>query len=538
MGGGGANSLISPTIGEKTPEYDEEYVVTYKEAEDWFIDFQVSDKIAQTTILGNGSQSSPYVLNSLEDLLFITRQSSLYEKYIKINCDIVLNDEQFDENGIPYGGDGIVYNWCGFVNAYFAHFDFCGHAIKGLYINKPDTTECISFINTSNTIAAFNNAVFENVYLNGQDNVSTIGYTVRYCQNVVVKNGNLYGTNTVSGVCRQTIQMQNVTNYANIVLSGNKQYASGIVATGGMTSLIKNCTNYGNISGYYYTSGIIGDIYNAAQVINCKNYGHISGRSLNISGIVAVLRSANTTKKIINCENYGSISGSGNRAGILSYCDGSVDIIKCKNYGHVFSGGGTSTGDFIGRIATVKVEFKVHINIVDCETYAKGGHAFFGYTAREGSAFNENFSMNIIRCKYYSLGDKVDYPISSDIKHNFILRIEDSYFYVKNYSGEKLIKDIGKDAFVCISNTLFEFESSDEKIQFTLPTKTNIKLESVIANVKNINKCFYGSDFSDFYIDYKTGKIGLKAFSGKGFYQGKVTEQYLLDNGYTKKAIV
>ena len=60
----------------------------------------------------------------------------------------------------------------------------------------------------------------------------------------------------------------------------------------------------------------------------------------------------------------------------------------------------------------------------------------------------------------------------------------------------------------------------------------------IIVNKKNfITDYYFGSDFSGFNIDFKTGKLGLKAFSGKGFYQGRVTEKYLEDNGFIKKEI-
>ena len=48
---------------------------------------------------------------------------------------------------------------------------------------------------------------------------------------------------------------------------------------------------------------------------------------------------------------------------------------------------------------------------------------------------------------------------------------------------------------------------------------------------------FYGTEFSGFFIDFKTGKIGLKSLSGKGFFQGEVSEDVLLSKGYTKKTI-
>ena len=177
-----------------------------------------------------------------------------------------------------------------------------------------------------------------------------------------------------------------MTNYANVTLTEKDSYASGVVGSGGMTSLIKNCVNYGDVSGHYYTSGIVTDIYGAAQIINCKNYGNIYGTSLNISGIVAVLRSSPTTAKmILNCQNYGTIAGSGNRSGILSYCDGSVDIIGCQNYGAINVGGGSSTGALIGRIASVNADRDVHIRAIDCEAYSINGHSVFGYAGHEAN---------------------------------------------------------------------------------------------------------------------------------------------------------
>ena len=58
--------------------------------------------------------------------------------------------------------------------------------------------------------------------------------------------------------------------------------------------------------------------------------------------------------------------------------------------------------------------------------------------------------------------------------------------------------------------------------------------QSVILNKAN-RKEFYGTDFSGFYVDWKTGKIGLKSMSGKGFFQGEVNEEYLKQKGFAKK---
>ena len=45
---------------------------------------------------------------------------------------------------------------------------------------------------------------------------------------------------------------------------------------------------------------------------------------------------------------------------------------------------------------------------------------------------------------------------------------------------------------------------------------------------------FYGSNFSDFYYSWKFGEIGLNMFDSTGIYQGKITEEWLLDKGAEK----
>ena len=69
--------------------------------------------------------------------------------------------------------------------------------------------------------------------------------------------------------------------------------------------------------------------------------------------------------------------------------------------------------------------------------------------------------------------------------------------------------------------------------------KANVAISGLVGIVKNnpSRNFYYGSDFSGFYCDFKTGKIGLKALSGKGFYQGKVTKESLIEKGFVERVI-
>ena len=78
---------------------------------------------------------------------------------------------------------------------------------------------------------------------------------------------------------------------------------------------------------------------------------------------------------------------------------------------------------------------------------------------------------------------------------------------------------------------------TDSYVAYNTHVSTEIEIVKGMVISTNKGVCFYGSDFSDFFVDFKTGKIGLKSFSGKGFFQGKVTEEWLMNMGYEKKTI-
>ena len=91
-----------------------------------------------------------------------------------------------------------------------------------------------------------------------------------------------------------------------------------------------------------------------------------------------------------------------------------------------------------------------------------------------------------------------------------------------------------------LKNIIFNIDGSinNFKLHSNNVVKNNLHVDGVIVKIENnevLDSLYYGSDFSAFYVSWKTGKIGLKVLDGKGFYQGKVTEEVLDNKGYTKK---
>ena len=95
---------------------------------------------------------------------------------------------------------------------------------------------------------------------------------------------------------------------------------------------------------------------------------------------------------------------------------------------------------------------------------------------------------------------------------------------------------IKSKSIVNIKNVLVEAKNiTVDKSMIDCDNTTTINIESIV--VLNKENAYFGSDFSGYYVDFKSGKIGLKSMSGKGFFQGTVTEDVLKAKGFIKKTL-
>ena len=126
----------------------------------------------------------------------------------------------------------------------------------------------------------------------------------------------------------------------------------------------------------------------------------------------------------------------------------------------------------------------------------------------------------------YTLNQKAEFFVKN-------LKIFDSSNTAKTFIG--LCQGSSKAYF---ENVYIEANKSatSNQIYVTKSAKAEVNCVSVIFN--NLDKkTYYGSDFSGVYTDWKTGKIGLKALSGKGFFQDEVSEELLARKGFVKKDV-
>ncbi len=541
LNGGGVNSLISE--GDNTDdkfggEDKEEKLITYKTFDDYFLDFEVPLKIEDTTITGTGSPSDPFVVNSTEDFLFLSK-SGLSWRYMKLNCDVVLNDETFDENGNPIGGDGTVYCWTTANTIYAYYIDGCGFKISGGYLNEPAQSYVSLFGRSLQTVE---NLIIDNVFICG----STYVYGIAMYTNEIINcevRGTIKGGTSVAGFAfYASAKLINSINRANVFASSND--AAGFTVSSHEKQIIKGNINYGNITGNNHVSGIVRAFYQRTRIEDCVNYGTITALSAYAGGIFStLLGNTNQDSRIfVGCVNYGKVVAPDVLGGIAANLCSNTMLLNCKNFGYICQKAQKTIacGELVGRVESNWSRTDANIMIKDCVVDSLTNGVLVGQM--NGGIYGFTARLMIRNVKHYSRygGEGYNKVVCNQIaNNNHEFDIDGLYAF---HDGKDLkLFQYPPYSKIKIRNVVFELNTdeiiTDSYVAYN--THVSTELEFVKGMIININKnvCFYGNDFSDFYVDFKTGKIGLKALSGKGFYQGKVTEEFLISKGYTKKAI-
>ena len=534
-------------IPSGSSSYEEEITeYTYKTYDDYFIDFKIPSDITQTTIEGDGSEASPYQVNSTEDFIFLSSMN-LDSKAIELNCDIILNDEVFDESGNPSGGDGVIYEWQSIMYASLLNFDGNGHSVKGLYINDETLVYAGLFgVRSERRLESVRDLNVEKFYVNAKNYVATISSYAKEVINCHVREGHVIGNSTVAGLTAQLLnKMKDCTNSAKVTASTSN--AAGFFVGCGKGARIINCKNFANICVSDGKAGGIGAVVSESIVLeNCENYGKIysTSRANAMAGIIALCGGKET--KVENCANYGDVTSElqgvnviTQVGSIIGFGEGDIKIINSKSTAKISN---TSCGHMVGYLSSrlycqhtkltlqnIVVDSVNGVGLIGGVDYAKDGKDRDVFISIDGVKMNFlSDSSSVV----YLLVSGIDCPktivniknviIDSHLKSNLINLIgnlpENSSFYfeniiINNYASLGEIKLVRQNQYgkVDVGATL---------INYYLDSSYN---------------SYYGSNFSSFYFKWKTGEIGLSAFGAVGFHQGKVTEEWLAGyKGYTK----
>jgi len=325
---------------------------------------------------GEGIEADPYQIATLDNLLWVSTNSSSWSSHFIQTANIDATDTQNWNSSEGFSPIGI-----GLRNFFLGSYDGQDFAIDNLYINRPEE----GFQGLFGSIldeAIIKNLYLNNIQLTGEYFVGGVsgnngGALIENC----FVSGSINGTNCggIVGFC-EAAEITDCINYANI----NGDICGGIVGYG-YGSIIKNCINHGNIIGIgrNYLGGITGSIYADFMIIECCNYGAIEGDSLvgglagditgrviiensfnagnvagdtKIGGVVGYLQNQTNPNNgyISNCYNKGSVSGLHKTGGFIGECIFDYNIENCYSSGSVT--GSTETGGFIGSNSSNSIQ--------------------------------------------------------------------------------------------------------------------------------------------------------------------------------------
>ncbi|MBE6287596.1 MAG: fimbrillin family protein [Mediterranea massiliensis] len=330
---------------------------------------------ASSSVSGNGTQVSPYLIHYANDLQWLINNVGESEgKYYKLTHHIIIDSStEANKHWTPIGTSSVPFK--GF-------FDGNNNKISGQMISQYATA---SFTNNEHLSFGFfgwndDQGNIERLHLNakviggniaannGTFTAAVVGHNtgkVAYC----INSGDIQGGNaTEQGYCEVGgivgDNLGEVLNCSNsgFIIGGEAIAQNGYASstTGGIVGtnftnyndegLVKECTNVGMIKGntvtvnssneysYSATGGIAGA--NLESIIElCYNKGIVNGgETINSSGETGGIAGYNRgeTAEITSCINYSLVDGFDQVGGVVGY-DDNAKIQSCKNYAMVTS---------------------------------------------------------------------------------------------------------------------------------------------------------------------------------------------------------
>lgn len=321
-----------------------------------------------TIPLGSGTSSSPYQIATLNNLYWISQNTSSWGsgKYFVQTADIdatVTNSWFSDGSGNfygfpPIGGRGSSLSGTSQISGIFqGTYDGGGYKITNLYIRRPNDMIAL--------FGQISNATIKNLALETptviipsalSDKIYGAGILVGYCQggstvlNVALNGGSLSSTTSSSTASLGTIvgwdagiTISNTSTSASVNLTGG--YAGAFVgykaygnstytncsARGNISSTTNNgariggfagiidgtnnfskCSSIGNVSGYQRGGGFVGELYGNSTFTDCYAMGNINltHTSLGYGGGFYGYNAGGTSISFTNCYSKGLVNAS------------------------------------------------------------------------------------------------------------------------------------------------------------------------------------------------------------------------------------
>ncbi len=348
-------------------------------------------KSIPTILEGQGSQESPFLIKSVDDLTllanFMTSSLMDYEGYyFRVENDIEYGDEDtfkpIARSGVQFKGDfdgnGKTISGINFVDEVAAsgkNIGFFGTIGAKGFVHDLTLSGAIKGASYVGSFAGLLYGKIDNCFssmsVDGKSGYLA-GFAAHSYDGSVISNsefagivGDAYTTNCnyVGGFVAQAEDGTLIENCVNKGVVGNvtttngtsytgSQYVGGIVANN--LGTIRSCRNEGELRGRMQVGGIAGRIGKTTEIVECVNVSDINIPSGQYVGGIAPQTTGSGFTTISDCYNTGNLLGKGYVAGIVGAITSGngVQMDNCYNTGSITGYGTTcyAVGGVIGQM--------------------------------------------------------------------------------------------------------------------------------------------------------------------------------------------
>ena len=275
-----------------------------------------------------------YTKEDLEKFRDSVDNGNNYEgKTVMLMNDIDLGGDENDErtwwNPIGYNNSFVPNSSSVNEKSFSGIFEGNNHVIEGIYFKVENGKESVGFF------SCINNATISNLTVSGE---IILGPDIG-------EDTNLQGGGIV-GVAFGNSEIVNCINKINVTKLSSGRDAAGLIGAidkigNNVTTItIRNCINYGNITGSNNCAGIVGSITAGDLIIkDTCNKGNITNYLGNsAAGLLSKTASSLKGSVIIkNSYNEGIVKGRGNIGGLVGVLYFKLLIDNCYNSGEIYS---------------------------------------------------------------------------------------------------------------------------------------------------------------------------------------------------------
>ena len=308
---------------------------------------------------GIGTEDEPYLLDSLDNLLWISTNADSWESYFVQVADIDASATQDWNEGAGFSPIGW---WVSQEDIQAFRGSYIGNCfvIEGLYINRPETDAGGMF---GYTIAAILDGIkLVDAVICGDNYVGGLaGYTIGTLISNCSVEGDVSGDWSVGGLVGYNYSSEITDCYAAVNVTGG-EYVGGLTGNNALDSEITGCYTIGNVTGSELVGGLVG--YNVrAVIINSYTTASVNG-DFGVGGLVG----DNDESTIANCYASGSVTGEIDTGGLVGFNNSDIsssiwNIESSSQLEGIGNNEGGTITDVLGRTTAEMQEIETYTDI-------------------------------------------------------------------------------------------------------------------------------------------------------------------------------